>query len=399
MKRPTGLHALAPMAVAFALSAPGSFAANGAATVAANPSPPVYGQAVSAVLEGGIVFFPFTRYSRSGDTFVVEYEQSSSAFGPFPPGFGSSGVSLGELVPGTYSLKARIFDADRPDAEPQEASTQFTVPAPGEWGVYVLPSRPRAFEPVHVVVKSAAYLDPASIRATVEEGVVRVDFEYASDAAMWMPAPDGFRTHGSVAVGRLPPGAYRVEAWGRPRSGGASERYFQKALTVATHGPVVEFYADGLDHFFVSAGPDEIARIDSGAQPGWKRTGLEFNGWLREGDAPAGAKPVCRFYASGPNSHFYTADAAECEGLRALEARQRASFGSRFDGWAYEGIAFWALVPQNGQCPAGSDPVERFYNARASQNDSNHRFTGDVAVADAMAMLWASEGIAFCSPR
>ena len=88
--------------------------------------------------------------------------------------------------------------------------------------------------------------------------------------------------------------------------------------------------------------------------------------------------PVCRFYAGGPNSHFYTANTSECQWLRSLEAQNRsASAGKAFLDWGFETIAFWALVPENGQCAAGTTPVYRAYNHRAAKNDSNHRFMPD----------------------
>jgi len=63
---------------------------------------------------------------------------------------------------------------------------------------------------------------------------------------------------------------------------------------------VVEFYNTNLDHYFITADPNEAAAIDSGsAGPGWSRTGETF----RSG----GNASVCRFYGSqspGPNSHF-----------------------------------------------------------------------------------------------
>ncbi|MBK9607470.1 MAG: hypothetical protein IPO58_13990 [Betaproteobacteria bacterium] len=42
-------------------------------------------------------------------------------------------------------------------------------------------------------------------------------------------------------------------------------------------GTVVEFYNTGLNHYFVTADPNEAAAIDNGAAgPGWGRTGLTF---------------------------------------------------------------------------------------------------------------------------
>ncbi|HET6264013.1 MAG TPA: hypothetical protein VFD95_04100, partial [Usitatibacter sp.] len=71
----------------------------------------------------------------------------------------------------------------------------------------------------------------------------------------------------------------------------------------------------------------------------------------------------------------------------------------QFLSWAYEGIAFHALAPKGGQCPAGSAPVFRVYNDRAVQNDSNHRFTADDAQHFAMSVGWIDEGVALCAPN
>src|SRR5262249_21990858 len=90
-----------------------------------------------------------------------------------------------------------------------------------------------------------------------------------------------------------------------------------QALGAAT---VVEYYDRDLDNFFITADPVEQAFVDSAAVGRWQRTGTT----CRAG----GPNPVCRFYGNaniapargriyGPTAHFYTADAAECAGLRA----------------------------------------------------------------------------------
>ena len=50
----------------------------------------------------------------------------------------------------------------------------------------------------------------------------------------------------------------------------------------------------------------------------------------------------------GPNSHFYTADPAECAKVKTLPA------------WTFEGIAFYIPLPANGDC-GGNWPVYRSY--------------------------------------
>jgi hypothetical protein len=205
----------------------------------------------------------------------------------------------------------------------------------------------------------------------------------------------------SVKIAGLPPGNYGVEGWGRERKGGNPERYFSTQVAIGTTVQIVEYYAESLDHYFITAWPDEVAGLDASPQAGFKRTGQSFKAWLRAADAPYGAVPICRFYASGPNSHFYTGDAAECEGLKALEQKQRAEAASRgepFRGWQYEAIAFYALVPQAGKCPGDTQPAYRDYNMRAQQNDSNHRFVVNSQLRAAMMMGWMEEGVAFCAP-
>ena len=159
--------------------------------------------------------------------------------------------------------------------------------------------------------------------------------------------------------------------------------------------PVVEFFNTELGHYFVTAGPGEIATVEAGgAGPGWQRTGQQFRAWIDEGGIPLSAPRVCRFYGTpkkGPNSHFYALNGPECESVK-----QDA-------GWTFEGMAF-SLYPvsSNGQaprCPDGLIPVYRAYNNRFSANDSNHRYTTSTAIYQQMVQQgWLAEGIVFCSP-
>jgi Repeat of unknown function (DUF5648) len=174
-------------------------------------------------------------------------------------------------------------------------------------------------------------------------------------------------------------------------------------MACGAHAAIVEateFYNTPLKHFFVTTNSSEAAGIDAGsAGAGWSRTGGTFTVYTLASDGSGNTAPVCRFYASGPNSHFFTANRIECEGLRAVEERQRKTEGAAFRGWSFEGIAFYAIMASNGSfCPAGRTPVFRFYNQRGEQNDSNHRYTTDaVAGAELILQGWKAEGVAFCS--
>jgi hypothetical protein len=370
--------------------------------LAVNPTLPVYGQAVGIELKdaGAPVYMPATRYSRSGSTIIVDYEYAAGFFGPFPPSFGGSAVSLGELAAGNYAVQARLYDIGRPEAPPMVVSTNIAVLPPQDWGIYAVPREPQAFASAQAMIRSAAYFDPNSMRATVTGNVVRVDFTFKDDAPAVGATPPGMTTFASVAIPALAPGSYSLEGWGRPISGGPYVQYFTKGFMVASTVPVVEYYSAALDHYFISAGADEIAQLDRGASGDWKRTGQTLLAWMRASDAPPTAVAVCRFYARGPNSHFYTGSKRECDDLKALEQDQRAEATARgqpFLGWAYETIAFWAVPPQNGQCPGGLLPVYRAYNNRAAQMDSNHRLTTDAGQRAAMAADWLDEGVQLCS--
>src|SRR3954463_6468474 len=81
----------------------------------------------------------------------------------------------------------------------------------------------------------------------------------------------------------------------------------QAALPVT----VVEYYNSTLDHYFITSATVEIAALDGGKTAGWKRTGASFTAF---DGALEGTTPVCRIYLppGRGDSHFYSANAAEC---------------------------------------------------------------------------------------
>jgi len=156
---------------------------------------------------------------------------------------------------------------------------------------------------------------------------------------------------------------------------------------------VVEYYNASLAHYFMTAGPAEIADLDRGRHPGWARTGLQMRVLA---DAGTIAGSVCRFYlppASG-DSHFYSASDGECREVAA-----------RFPQFALETTTAFAVFPADavaGSCASGTRPVYRAWNART---DSNHRYVTDRALRDTLvAQGYVAEGhgpdaVAFCALR
>ena len=161
-------------------------------------------------------------------------------------------------------------------------------------------------------------------------------------------------------------------------------------------GTLVEYYHPLLDHYFMTSSPNEIAGLDAQGF-GWVRTGETFGDWT-----PAnlsGAAHVCRFYGDpviGPNSHFYTGEDFECNGLIAQdEATPKGK-----PAWHLEARPFDIAIPTHFTCPANLQPVYRAFNGPASRNgDPNHRYTTDPAVYAAMlAKGWLPEDVHFCAP-
>jgi hypothetical protein len=155
---------------------------------------------------------------------------------------------------------------------------------------------------------------------------------------------------------------------------------------------VVEFYNTILDHYFITANPNEATGIDNGsAGPGWMRTGSTFES--------GGSTRVCRFFGStvpGPNSHFFTADAAECAFLQQL---QLSTPGTQ-KRWNFEGLDFASSPATNGSCPNDAMPVYRAYNDGFSKGiDSNHRITSNpAAIQEVVTRGWRNEGVVMCAP-
>ena len=140
-----------------------------------------------------------------------------------------------------------------------------------------------------------------------------------------------------------------------------------RAAALEPTATVIEFYNASLNHYFITAFPEEAAMLDQGiVVPGWIRTGVQWQAWASATDNPS-AVPVCRFYGSpiGPNSHFYTADPAEC------------TFVKQDAAWRFEAIAFYIDVPQDGNCGADTTPVYRSFapvlGPRALHRDANMR--------------------------
>lgn len=159
-------------------------------------------------------------------------------------------------------------------------------------------------------------------------------------------------------------------------------------------GEVVEYVneidfpnAPGGQYFYASSQADQAA-LD--AVPNWWRTGQSFKS--------GGYVPVCRLYGSavrGPNTHFYSADDAECTSLRSNSVLH------------YEGQPFRAsrLIPatmaSSASCPASTIPLYRgFNNPSGKAYDPNHRYvTNRHLLTKLVPRGWVDEGAVMCVPQ
>jgi predicted dienelactone hydrolase len=149
----------------------------------------------------------------------------------------------------------------------------------------------------------------------------------------------------------------------------------------------IEYYNPGLDHYFMTADPNEVAILDAGQViAGWQRTGYAFGVYAP--DAPAGVA-ACRFFGVpgvGPNSHFFTILPYECDAVK------------RNPLWIFEGLVFRVDAPDaTGNCPADRVPVVRMYN-NGKGGQANHRYlTSHSETAEMLREGWIVEGTVFCS--
>lgn len=189
--------------------------------------------------------------------------------------------------------------------------------------------------------------------------------------------------NGPIVVGAI----VEVDGWLQPDASVEAHEIETRTSMGAIDGQgplAIEYHNAALGHYFMTAFPDEIALLDGGAFGGaWKRTGESFR--------TGGVAAACRFYGAppkGPDSHFFTSDASECEHVMVTWA-----------SWTYEAHAFSTTPAAGGACAAGLVAVRRFYNNPSSGAAMNHRYVTSAAVAAEMrGKGWIDEGVVMCAP-
>lgn len=213
---------------------------------------------------------------------------------------------------------------------------------------------------------------------------------------------------GEINVGKLAPGSYVVRYSVQAHEDSSvpyqppylveTRNFYVSAAPGPTGVVVTEFYHPVLGHYFMTSDPQETEHLKSHRQSGWIPTDEVFVALSIDTPLTGNTSTVCRFYGSvtpGPNSHFFTESADECAGL----VRLQASTPPAVPRWNLETREFVVGLPQQDVCPPDfPQPVRRYYNNRASQNDANHRYVSKDAVAGYMPREgWIDEGVRMCA--
>lgn len=254
----------------------------------------------------------------------------------------------------------------------------------------VIPDEPAAYEPfsMEVTLPIPRSGDGVQYVLDVDHTNGEILVGYLNHGPFFMGPPYLIR---AIEFQGLPPGTYSVNVAFMPDLADDNLNLRDTLLSFDIAQPpatqrVYALFHESIEHYFVTASDDEAEGLLM--QGGWETVDFGFNAWHADDPAPSTAVPVCRFYSYQANSHFYTGDEEECTMLQEED-----------HGWEYEGIAFQALIPIGGACPAGTDPVWRLYNNRFAELDSNHRFVASSETyRTMMAAGWTGEGVAFCSP-
>jgi len=233
-----------------------------------------------------------------------------------------------------------------------------------------------------------------------------IDLSYGIDGIVRSAVPTGDPTQLVVhADGRIVAAGATVDGEKQPAM--VVARILGSDVAAAASGRLIEYVntenfpgATGGHYFYTIDDSAEAQAVDSGAAGAFVRTGQSWRA--------GGTSAVARFYGSmqpGPNSHFYTVNANEADGLLALQA---VPVPTTVQQWNYEKLAF-AATPAVEQadgtrtCPRDRAPVHRAYNNAWNGGvrnpwDSNHRYSTNPAVILTMIQSygWAYEGVVFC---
>ncbi len=140
-----------------------------------------------------------------------------------------------------------------------------------------------------------------------------------------------------------------------------------------------------LDRYFLTSRIQDQNLLENDAQVknDWEQTGQKIT--VSEIELP-GYSPLCRFYNSVTKTHFYTAQAVECEQLKGIS------------GFVYEGIEGYAVAKNLNQTCGDLVPVYRVYANSADVQKRRHRYISDDSFLGSYVNKgWTNEKLSFCA--
>ncbi len=321
-----------------------------------------------------------------------------------------SRIYFSPLAGGTYTVN--FFQSIGPVGGPVETSlvtTRTLVITDSGIPPYanVLPKYPVPQQPLSIRVRMSTPVSPSTVfwRATTVTGnVIRVE-DCVQESGFSVPGA----YVATMAFPSLPAQRYRVEMYqsscidkdhqfGGPRLRTSFE-FDVKEPSASWPGepdpvmPVVQYFHQGFQHYFITADENEQVALDSGRFAGWTLSEIDyFNDVGKYGfwRSAAGHVPVCRFFSASfapRSSHFYTADAAECE----LVKRNAA--------WQYEGVVGYVSEARAGGTCSEGVPLHRLYNG-GRDGAPSHKYTANPGVMQSLTQYdgWIYEGVMGCVP-
>jgi len=315
---------------------------------------------------------------------------------------------IGPLAAGTYEVR---FFQNASNAQPSVSLVTTKQMVVSEAGrpifTTVLPSYPTPDKPLSIRIRASTGGSPSIVlphHATVSGDVIRIE---------GCVGDTGFAVPGiyvvSVGIPSLAVGRYRVEYQRAECRNDTGEivtplRLLTSfSLEVKNQNPewpgpatpvmpVTEYRHAQFDHYFITADEDEQVALDSGRFIGWDLSPPNYGssaskyGFYRENARP-NLVPICRFFSASfapKSSHFYTANAAECESVKANP------------DWTFEGVVGYVLG--NGFCDGSSAPLYRLYN-NGIGGAPNHKYTTqDYERNYYLEGGWVPEGVLGCVP-
>ncbi|MEO7253043.1 MAG: hypothetical protein ABIZ64_02265 [Casimicrobium sp.] len=200
-----------------------------------------------------------------------------------------------------------------------------------------------------------------------------------------------------------------VECWGAHPTGALSNAQQTRAtahvgLIADQRLSMAEYRHAALDYYFITSRYQEKLLLKAVApemQPTTRSFAVNPSGFQ------AGGKSITRFYfdavakGGARGSHFYTLVDSERTALIGLNPSNAAAPRVPYN----EGVDSFAFAPAvegvGGSCAAGQTAVYRAFRGNARfPDDSNHRFTTDLALYDSLVSAgWDGEGVKMCAPQ